>query len=165
MPDSAHEHEAAKAVAAPQPGVALPELSAGATSTEAAILTMQRKVGNRAVSGLISASRRSSLVRGGIQRAPAQPGSGDRDRAAISSANAIRSLIKSTVERNRNEFKPVPDDEADKLIELAETYVKSFPDHIVEVAQAEARAAGEIVEDDGEGYAKIVAFLENLKVI
>ena len=25
--------------------------------------------------------------------------------------------------------------------------------------------AGEIVEDDGEGYAKIVAFLENLKVI
>ena len=30
---------------------------------------------------------------------------------------------------------------------------------------AEARKAGEIVEDDGEGYAKIVAFLENLKVI
>ena len=30
---------------------------------------------------------------------------------------------------------------------------------------AEAREAGEIVEDDGEGYAKIVAFLENLKVI
>ncbi len=36
---------------------------------------------------------------------------------------------------------------------------------IVTVAQAEARAAGEIIEDDGEGYAKIVAFLENLKVI
>jgi electron transfer flavoprotein beta subunit len=36
---------------------------------------------------------------------------------------------------------------------------------IVEVAQAEARKAGEIVEDDGEGFAKIVAFLENLKVI
>ena len=36
---------------------------------------------------------------------------------------------------------------------------------IVNVAQAEARAAGEIIEDDGEGYAKIVAFLENLKVI
>ena len=36
---------------------------------------------------------------------------------------------------------------------------------IVNVAQAEARAAGEIVEDDGEGFAKIVAFLENLKVI
>lgn len=36
---------------------------------------------------------------------------------------------------------------------------------IVDVAQAEARKAGEIIEDDGEGFAKIVAFLENLKVI
>ena len=36
---------------------------------------------------------------------------------------------------------------------------------IVNVTQAEARAAGEIIEDDGEGHAKIVAFLENLKVI
>jgi electron transfer flavoprotein beta subunit len=36
---------------------------------------------------------------------------------------------------------------------------------IIEVATAEAREAGEIIEDDGEGYAKIVAFLENLKVI
>ena len=36
---------------------------------------------------------------------------------------------------------------------------------IVNVAAAEARQAGEIVEDDGEGYAKIVTFLENLKVI
>ncbi len=36
---------------------------------------------------------------------------------------------------------------------------------IVSVAKADARAAGEVIEDDGEGYAKIVAFLENLKVI
>ena len=36
---------------------------------------------------------------------------------------------------------------------------------IVAVDAAEEREAGEIVEDDGEGYAKIVAFLENLKVI
>lgn len=36
---------------------------------------------------------------------------------------------------------------------------------IVNVTQAEARAAGEIIEDDGEGHVKIVAFLENLKVI
>ena len=36
---------------------------------------------------------------------------------------------------------------------------------ISSVTKAEARAAGEIIEDDGEGYAKIVAFLENLKVI
>jgi electron transfer flavoprotein beta subunit len=36
---------------------------------------------------------------------------------------------------------------------------------IVAVDDAPAREAGEIVEDDGEGYAKIVAYLENLKVI
>jgi electron transfer flavoprotein beta subunit len=36
---------------------------------------------------------------------------------------------------------------------------------IVDVAQAEARKAGEIVEDDGEAYTKIVSFLENLKII
>src|SRR3954468_24494799 len=36
---------------------------------------------------------------------------------------------------------------------------------ITDVTKAEARKAGEIIEDDGEGYAKIVAFLENLKVI
>ena len=36
---------------------------------------------------------------------------------------------------------------------------------IVSVVQAEARQAGQIVEDDGEAFAKIVAFLENLKVI
>ena len=36
---------------------------------------------------------------------------------------------------------------------------------IVGVAAAEAREAGEIIEDDGEGYLKIVAFLEGLKVI
>jgi electron transfer flavoprotein beta subunit len=35
----------------------------------------------------------------------------------------------------------------------------------VSVDDAPAREAGEIVEDDGEGFAKIVAFLENLKVI
>ena len=36
---------------------------------------------------------------------------------------------------------------------------------VVTVTQAEARAAGEIIEDDGESFTKIVAFLENLKVI
>jgi electron transfer flavoprotein beta subunit len=35
----------------------------------------------------------------------------------------------------------------------------------VAVDDAPAREAGEIVEDDGEGYAKIVAYLENLKII
>ncbi len=36
---------------------------------------------------------------------------------------------------------------------------------IVDVAVAPVREAGEIIEDDGEGYLKIVEFLENLKVI
>jgi electron transfer flavoprotein beta subunit len=36
---------------------------------------------------------------------------------------------------------------------------------IVNVEAAEARKAGQIIEDDGEGFAKIVAFLEKLKVI
>jgi electron transfer flavoprotein beta subunit len=36
---------------------------------------------------------------------------------------------------------------------------------IAEIQQAEARQAGEVIEDDGEGYTKIVSFLENLKVI
>ncbi len=36
---------------------------------------------------------------------------------------------------------------------------------IVEVVTAEAREAGEIIEDDGEAFTKIVAFLDNLKVI
>ncbi len=36
---------------------------------------------------------------------------------------------------------------------------------IVDIAQAPAREAGEIVEDDGEAYLKIVEFLEGLKVI
>jgi electron transfer flavoprotein beta subunit len=36
---------------------------------------------------------------------------------------------------------------------------------IVDIAAAEARQAGEIVEDDGEAHQRIVAFLEQLKVI
>jgi electron transfer flavoprotein beta subunit len=36
---------------------------------------------------------------------------------------------------------------------------------IVAIDEAPARESGEIVEDDGEGYAKVIAFLENLKVI
>ncbi len=36
---------------------------------------------------------------------------------------------------------------------------------ITEVAQAEERSAGEIVEDDGDGFQRIVSFLEEVKVI
>ena len=33
------------------------------------------------------------------------------------------------------------------------------------MAEAEARAAGEIVADEGEGYQRVIEFLEQLKVI
>ena len=33
------------------------------------------------------------------------------------------------------------------------------------VINAEARTAGEVIEDDGESHTKIIAFLEQLKVI
>ena len=36
---------------------------------------------------------------------------------------------------------------------------------IVSVTQAEARKAGQVIEDDGEAFGKIVAYLENLKLI
>jgi electron transfer flavoprotein beta subunit len=36
---------------------------------------------------------------------------------------------------------------------------------IVDIAAAPARAAGEVVEDDGESYQKVIEYLENLKVI
>ena len=36
---------------------------------------------------------------------------------------------------------------------------------IVAVTQAEARQAGEVIEDDGNAFNKIVSFLENLKAI
>ena len=36
---------------------------------------------------------------------------------------------------------------------------------IIDVANAPKREAGEIIEDDGEGFAKIVAYLEKMKLI
>ncbi len=36
---------------------------------------------------------------------------------------------------------------------------------IVDIAQAPARSAGEVIEDDGESYMKVIEYLENLKVI
>jgi electron transfer flavoprotein beta subunit len=43
--------------------------------------------------------------------------------------------------------------------------VVGWEQSITGVEQAPARQAGEVVEDDGEGYLKIVGFLEGLKVI
>ena len=42
---------------------------------------------------------------------------------------------------------------------------RSAGQEIIAVEEAPAREAGEIIEDDGESFTKIVAYLENLKVI
>jgi electron transfer flavoprotein beta subunit len=36
---------------------------------------------------------------------------------------------------------------------------------VTDVADAEARSSGEIVVDEGEGYARVIEFLEQLKVL
>ena len=36
---------------------------------------------------------------------------------------------------------------------------------ITDVADAEARSAGEIVVDEGDGYERVISFLEQLKVL
>jgi electron transfer flavoprotein beta subunit len=62
--------------------------------------------------------------------------------------------------------KPVDEVAVDDLgIDTAVVGWAGAGQEIVAVDQAEERQAGEIVEDDGEGHQKIVAFLENLKVI
>jgi electron transfer flavoprotein beta subunit len=54
---------------------------------------------------------------------------------------------------------------ADLGIEPSTVGAAGAGQQIVSVEDAPAREAGEIVEDDGEGFQRIVAYLENLKVI
>jgi electron transfer flavoprotein beta subunit len=54
---------------------------------------------------------------------------------------------------------------ADLGIEAGSVGAAGAGQEIVAVDDAPAREAGEIVEDDGEGYSKVIAFLENLKII
>ena len=60
--------------------------------------------------------------------------------------------------------KPVEELKAGDL-GLSEAEVGQVGQEIVDVAAAEERAAGEIVEDDGSGYERVVQFLEKLKVV
>ena len=50
-------------------------------------------------------------------------------------------------------------------IDAASVGVAGCGQEIVAVDQAEERQAGEVVEDDGESFAKIVAYLEKLKLV
>jgi electron transfer flavoprotein beta subunit len=54
---------------------------------------------------------------------------------------------------------------ADLGIDPASVGAAGAGQEIVAVEDAPAREAGEIVEDDGEAYTRIVGFLEDLKVI
>ncbi len=54
---------------------------------------------------------------------------------------------------------------ADLGIDASQVGAAGAREEIVEVADAEARGAGEIVVDEGEGYQRIIEFLEQLKVL
>jgi electron transfer flavoprotein beta subunit len=54
---------------------------------------------------------------------------------------------------------------ADLGIDAAQVGSAGAGQEIVAVDEAPAREAGEIIEDDGEAFTRIVAFLDNLKVI
>jgi electron transfer flavoprotein beta subunit len=54
---------------------------------------------------------------------------------------------------------------ADLGIDASQVGAAGAGQEITNVAPAEARAAGEIVVDEGDGAARIVTFLEQLKVV
>jgi electron transfer flavoprotein beta subunit len=54
---------------------------------------------------------------------------------------------------------------ADLGVEVGQVGLAGSGQEITDVGLAEARAAGEIIEDDGDGAQRIVAFLETLKVV
>ena len=54
---------------------------------------------------------------------------------------------------------------ADLGIDAGDVGIAGARQEIVAVTPAEERQAGEVIEDDGTGHEKIVAFLEKLKVI
>jgi len=54
---------------------------------------------------------------------------------------------------------------ADLGIEPSQVGAAGSGQEITEVAEAEARSAGEIVVDEGDGAQRVVAFLEQLKVV
>ena len=54
---------------------------------------------------------------------------------------------------------------ADLGIDAAQVGAAGARQEITEVADAEARSAGEIVVDEGDGYQRVIEFLEQLKVL
>ncbi len=85
---------------------------------------------------------------------------------------AVISVTAGVVEPRYPSFKGIMDAKKKPLDVVTATDLAVTPtgwagagQKIVNVTQAEARKAGQVIEDDGEAFGKIVAFLENLKLI
>jgi len=85
---------------------------------------------------------------------------------------AVISVTAGVVEPRYPSFKGIMDAKKKPLdvvtagdLAVAPTGWAAAGQKIVSVTQAEARKAGQVIEDDGEAFGKIVAFLENLKLI
>jgi electron transfer flavoprotein beta subunit len=87
---------------------------------------------------------------------------------------AVVSVTAGVVEPRYPSFKGIMAAKAKPVEELTLSDLGISPDEvgwagagqeITDIAAAEAREAGEVIEDDGEAHLKVIAFLENLKVI
>jgi electron transfer flavoprotein beta subunit len=54
---------------------------------------------------------------------------------------------------------------ADLGLDASQVGAAGARQEVTEVADAEARSSGEIVVDEGEGYTRVIEFLEQLKVL
>ncbi|NBR76046.1 MAG: electron transfer flavoprotein subunit beta/FixA family protein [Actinobacteria bacterium] len=85
---------------------------------------------------------------------------------------ALISVTAGVVEPRYPSFKGIMDAKKKEIVTVTASDLGVSPvgwsgagQRVASVTQAEARQAGQVIEDDGEAHAKIVAFLENLKVI
>ena len=85
---------------------------------------------------------------------------------------ALISVTAGVVEPRYPSFKGIMDAKKKEILTVTAADLGVSPvgwsgagQKVSSVSQAEARKAGQVIEDDGEAYGKIVAFLETLKVI
>ena len=85
---------------------------------------------------------------------------------------ALVSVTAGVVEPRYPSFKGIMDAKKKEIVTVTAADLGVSPvgwsgagQKVSSVSQAEARKAGQVIEDDGEAFGKIVAFLETLKVI
>lgn len=85
---------------------------------------------------------------------------------------ALVSVTAGVVEPRYPSFKGIMDAKKKEIVTVSAADLGVSPvgwsgagQKVASVTQAEARKAGQVIEDDGEAFNKIVAFLETLKVI